>query len=129
MKDYEFIREKEIIGRLESGFNCKIDHMRVDEGYVSITANVAENIDIDLYYDKGDFYPNSITGSVSYCKHETGLRKPADVNEYLGNVLVSIAGEHGFGVARDWADGVNVPNVYKALEMIRKVINDEAILD
>ena len=127
MKD--FVSEKELKKLIESGFNCKIDYMRLEEGYLALIAKIGNDINFELDYDREKFFPNTITGMVDRCKYDTYFSEPKDVEKFLGDMLSSVADEYGFRYTREWVNGVNVSNIFKALEMIRNVVNNEAILD
>lgn len=125
----EFVSEMELKKLIESGFNCKIDYMRLDEGYLALIAKIGNDINFELDYDREKFFPNTITGMVDRCKYDTYFSEPKNVEEFLSNMLSSVADEYGFRYTREWVNGVNVSNIFKALEMIRSVVNNEAILD
>lgn len=131
MKD--FVREKELIGRLENGFNCKNDYMHLRDGHIDVCAKVGSEVDFELLYDReyGEgmeslFLLGIVNGN---SKNEVILNKPEKVNEFLGNILSVLADREGFGVAREWAEGVNLSNIYKFLDKAIEVSNGEVILD
>lgn len=127
MKD--FVSENNLNKLIESGFNCKIDYLRLDEGYLALIAKIGNDISFELNYDREKFFPNTITGIVDRCKYDTYLSEPKNVEEFLGNILLSVAGEYGFSETKTWINGVNRSYIYKALNMIQDVVNGDAILD
>jgi len=125
----EEVSETELTKLIESGFNCKIDYMRLDEGYLALIAKIGKDINFELNYDSEKFFPNTITGTVDRCRFDTYFSEPKNVEEFLGNVLSSVADEYGFSKTKTWINGVNRSYIFKALDMIQKVANGEAYYD
>lgn len=118
--------EQELENLFVSAFNCRMDYFHVYYGGVGIEAFVGSDTRILLDYDRLGL-ERAIVCAVNY-KHELELRNRDAVNEFLGNILASVAKEDGFGAAYEWAGSVDLLGIYKFLDTAMNVVKGKTEL-